>query len=462
VTASRTMDWTEEGRRIGVTLDAFHAVVVVGTDPVATAEVALGIARVQAVHRRVALGDLLGDAEPFVSTMPPDDDPHGLVDSFLYGVSLTRIARQVPDSGELFIMPTGTGPVDYDELFPNPRWRRLIAGFREVGALLVIAAPADAARVHELVDATDGVVIVGDAVPADVSVAQSLAWVRARRGAPTALARGAEPSEEPAALPAAPATPVAARSSRRMLTGIAGVALVALLAALVFWFARRPFASDRPSRVGVAADSPAAQAVTQGALVADSVARLRRDSVVRDSVARAGGPVPLDSFPILVPANAADSATAAAYGVLLGEYNTKAGVIMDLNGRFERVPATTYGILSSRFFQLVAGAYQNRAAADSLLRQLHARRSLAPGFGRVASFPLAFLVDSAVSPQQVAARVARFVARGQPVYALRQPDGTGRLYFGAYSTAEQAAIAAPTVREAGIVPTLVYRIGRVY
>jgi len=135
---------------------------------------------------------------------------------------------------------------------------------------------------------------------------------------------------------------------------------------------------------------------------------------------------------------------------------------MDLNGRFERVPATTYGILSSRFFQLVAGAYQNRAAADSLLRQLHARRSLAPGFGRVASFPLAFLVDSAVSPQQVAARVARFVARGQPVYALRQPDGTGRLYFGAYSTAEQAAIAAPTVREAGIVPTLVYRIGRVY
>src|SRR4051812_19012161 len=113
------MDWTEEGRRIGSNLDAFHAVVVVGTDPVATAEVALGIAHVQSVGRRVAVGDLLGDAPP-LQALIKGDDPHGLVDSFQYGVSLTRIAQQVPNSGELFVMPTGTGPVDYEELFPNP------------------------------------------------------------------------------------------------------------------------------------------------------------------------------------------------------------------------------------------------------------------------------------------------------------------------------------------------------
>ena len=83
--ASRTMDWSEEGRRIGATLDAFHAIVVVGTDPVATAETAVGIARVQAVHRRVALGDLLGEAPP-IQALIQSDDPHGVVDSFLYGV----------------------------------------------------------------------------------------------------------------------------------------------------------------------------------------------------------------------------------------------------------------------------------------------------------------------------------------------------------------------------------------
>jgi SPOR domain len=67
-----------------------------------------------------------------------------------------------------------------------------------------------------------------------------------------------------------------------------------------------------------------------------------------------------------------------------------------------------------------------------------------------------------VRPQDVAARVARFAAKGQPVYALRQADGTVRLYFGAYANTEQATLALPQVREAGLVPTLVYRIGRVF
>ena len=460
MTASRTMDWTDEGRRIGATLDAFHAVVVVGTDPVATAEVALGIARVQAVGRRVAVGDLLGDAAP-IQALVHGDDLHGLVDSFLYGVSLTRIAQQVPDAGELFVMPTGTGPVDYEELFPNPRWRRLIAGFREVGALLIIAAPADAPRVHDLVDASDGVVIVGDVVPPDVSVAQSLAWVRAKRGGAQAAARAAETEAATAAAPAS--APVAAKSSRRALAIVGGVSAVAVLAALIFWFAYRPFASDRPERSGVAADSPAARAATGGALVAESLARVRRDSAAQDSTLRANAVRPTDTVPSLAPVNPADSANAAAYGVLLAKYNTKSGVIMDLNSRFERVPAATFGMESpSRFFMLIAGAYQTPAGADSLLLQLRARRSLAANFGSVASYPLAFLVDSMVRPQDVPARVARFAARGQPVYALRQPDGTSRLYFGAYASVEQAALAVPQVREAGLTPTLVYRIGRVF
>jgi len=57
---------------------------------------------------------------------------------------------------------------------------------------------------------------------------------------------------------------------------------------------------------------------------------------------------------------------------------------------------------------------------------------------------------------------ARFAARGQPVYALRQPNGAAHLYFGAYESPQQAALAVPTVREAGLTPTLVYRIGRVF
>jgi hypothetical protein len=138
-------------------------------------------------------------------------------------------------------------------------------------------------------------------------------------------------------------------------------------------------------------------------------------------------------------------------------------VLLDLNGRFYGVPAATFGVESpTRFYLLVAGAYPMRTGADSLLLQLRARRKLAQGFGSVAPFPFAFLVDSAVRATEVRARVARLLARGQPVYALRQPDGSARIYYGAYASAEQAALAVPQARSEGLAPTLVYRIGRVF
>jgi hypothetical protein len=458
VSATRTIDWTEEGRRIGVTLDAFHAVIVVGVDPVATAETALGIARVQAVHRRVAVGDLLGEAPPLQSLVT-GDDLHGLVDSFLFGVSLSRIAQQVPDAGELFIMPTGTSPLDYDELFTNTRWRRLIAGFREVGALLIIAAPADAPHVHDLVDVSDGVVIVGDVVPPEVSVAQSLAWVRPRRIAPAAVVESTATEAAPAPTPAPEPSTLPDDGSKRPRWLIPTVLLV-LLAIALFWGAGR--IGERRARERAAADS-AARVAAERVRITDSIARVRRDSIVRDSVDRLANGAAADSFPVFAPANPGDSATAAGFAVLLSKYNTKSGAILDLNGRFARLPAATYGIESpSRFYQNLAGAFVTRAGAESLLTQLRMRRTLAQGFGSVDNFPYAFLVDSAVPARVVTPRLARYAARGLPVYGLRQPNGSVRLYYGAYTNPEQAALAVPAVRDAGIRPLLVYRIGRVF
>ena len=43
------VDWSERGRELSATLDGCHAVVILGSDVSATAEVALGVARVQAV-----------------------------------------------------------------------------------------------------------------------------------------------------------------------------------------------------------------------------------------------------------------------------------------------------------------------------------------------------------------------------------------------------------------------------
>jgi hypothetical protein len=457
VTATRTMDWTEEGRRIGVTLDAFHAVIIVGVDPVATAETALGIARVQAVHRRVAVGDLLNEAPP-LQALVTGDNPHGLVDSFLYGVSLTRIAQQVPDAGELFVMPTGTSAPDYEDIFTNTRWRRLIAGFREVGALLLICAPADAPHVHDLVDVSDGVVIVGDVVPPEVSVAQSLAWIRPRRAAPTSAAEAAPVQGAPTVEGGPVVTGGGGKGRPRWL---ASAAILAVLAIVLYWGLGR--ISERRARERAAADSAAA-ALAERVRVTDSIARVRHDSIARDSIEReAAGGAAVDSFPVYAPANPADSANAAGYAVLLFRYNTKSSAILDLNGRFARLPAATYSIESpSRLYLNLAGAYPTRAGAESLLTQLRARRTLGQGFGIVDNFPVAFLVDSAVTAREATSRLARYAARGMPVYGLRQPNGTVRLYYGAYTNPEQAALAVPGVRDAGIRPLLVYRIGRVF
>jgi hypothetical protein len=458
------MDWMEQGREIGATLDACHAVVVVGSDATATAEVALGIARSQSHRRRVAVGALLGDAPP-LQALVASQDPHGLVDSFLFGVSLNRVAYPVAEPGDLYVMPSGTSPIDYEELLPHPRWRRLAAGFRSEGALLVLAAPAEAPNLRQLVDATDGAVLVGDEVPGDLPVAQSLAWIRARPTAPMSVTRDAPPAEPPP--PDRPVVPDDRDYGRLLAGATAGVLLTLLLAGTAYWFARRPFASQRPARQSVAATSPAAAAVTGGALATDSAVRAaqaRRDSIARDSAARVANlAVAADSFPVFAPANPADSSAASSYAVVLENTNGLAGAILDLRARYASVPAASYALdLRTRYYQLVAGAYPARAGADSLLAQLRARRILAPGFGSVTSLPFAFLVQANVPAADVPARVKRAAARAQPVYALRQPTGAAHLYFGAYESPQQAALAVPAARKAGLAPTLVYRIGRVF
>ena len=460
---TEAVDWVEEGRRVGATLDAHHVIVVVGGDASAVAEVALGIGRSQSGHRRVAVGDLLGEAPP-LQALVADQDAHGLVDSFLYGVSLNRIAYPVGNDGELFVMPSGTSPIDYEELFVHPRWRRLAAGFRSEGALLVLAAPSDAPNLTALVDATDGAVLVGDNVPQELTVAQSLAWVRPRRGPlPPAQRAPAGLSTVPSGLPAPPR----GAEARRLAAGAAGIVLTLFLAATAYWFARRPFARVSTNRQGAAATSQAGTVATGGALATDSAARAdqaRRDSIARDSAAQAANlAVASDSFPVLAPANPTDSATASAYSVVLENTNGLAGAILDLQGRYANVPAGTYGrALRTRYIQLASGAYPTRAGADSLLARLRAQRVLAPGFGSVASLPYAFLVQANVPATDVLPRVKRAAARAQPVYALRQADGSANLYFGAYESPQEAALAVPAVRKAGLTPTLVYRIGRVF
>ncbi|MEP7086651.1 MAG: hypothetical protein ABI884_04900 [Gemmatimonadota bacterium] len=157
--------WEAEGNRHASALDACAGAVVIGERPSTAAEVALGIARVQARRRRVAVADTVGELGP-LEDLVPMDAPYGLIDSFFYGVSLNKIAYTVDPAKNLIIFPSGAVPIDHEALLGSDRWVKLLEGFRAADGLLLIVAPAESSALSSLIQVMDGVVLVGNVAAA--------------------------------------------------------------------------------------------------------------------------------------------------------------------------------------------------------------------------------------------------------------------------------------------------------
>jgi hypothetical protein len=446
---ARSFDWEIAGRELGESLGGYYAIVVIGADPVETGRVAVGIARAQAAKRRVAVGDLFAESPP-IQALVQTDDPHGLVDSFLYGVSLSRIAYEVPNSGQLFVMPSGSEPPDYNEILPSPRWHRLTAGFREVGALLVLAAPAQAPHIEDLVGVADGAVLVGDAVPRRLPVAKIISAVRqpAAGGQAASGKAGAVPKRDKPARQAASASRFV---PTRRLAAIAGIIVTLALAGVAAWLGYRPLADGPTPRTGGKPDT------TKGLAKV-----ILPDTAIRDS---GGDSAAAAALQMPVVTDPQDSAATAPFAVELMAANTQAGAILKLQQDGKNLPAATFApvlIQGARWFKVVGGAYTDRAGADSLLLGLRRRHVLGDSSGSVVRLPYAFLIESDVKPTAVTGMVAMYADRGQPVYALRQTDGTAWLLAGAFESLEQASLYMESLRASGVAPVLVYRKGRVF
>ena len=436
----RPFDWEAAGEELGDTLSSYHMVVVAGLDSMTTGQVAVGIARAQSLGRRVAVGDLFAESPP-IRELIQTDDPHGIVDSFHYGVSLRRIAYPVPGAGQLFAMQSGTDPPIYEEILANPRWNRLCGGFREADALLVLAVPANAPRLEDLVGASDGAVLVGDVAPPGVPYSRVISNIREPSRYTLTSTPVVPESPKPAAVP----------EWRRRLTSVPGILLTIVLAAAALWLATRPLAGSRRP-VGAKRDS--AQGINSVIATAP------------DSSGAAADSTPAAQAPTVAPrvVNTADSAHAALYAVELMAANTQAGAILKLQKDGKRLPAATFApvvIQGARWFKVVSGAFANRTDAESLLVDLRRQKVLDAGRGTVVQVPFAFLIDS-VPASAVPGTVATYVERGDPVYALRQEDGSAWLLAGAFENREQASGYAESLRASGITPVLVYRKGRTF
>ena len=432
VSGGRPVAWEDAGRQIASLLGSYSAVVVTSSDPVAAAHVALGIARAEATHRRVVVGDLVGDTPPLRSLVM-DEDPHGITDSLLYGVSLNKIGYAVEGTENLYVMPSGTDPHIDEEILRSARWTRVATGFGEGGALLLLVAPWDSKGLSDLIDKIDGAVLVKDT---DLPAAPN-SLVLARVASPTPTLK-------------IPLHRISARAAswkqhRWFYPALGAIALLLIASVgLALMLARIGRAARQPARV-VAKAAPPAPAPTPPP-----------------------PRPPPETLYVAPPANINDSASAAAFTVELLVANTAEGANLFVRKNGAALPAAAVSPVAidlerSKWYKVTAGAYTRRYQADSLLRALRNSGVLTDSSGSVTTAPLALVVDSVPTQggivDAVRGAVDKYTARGVPVYALMQNDGGALIYAGAFSRADQSAELIRTLRGAGLKPVLVYRTG---
>jgi hypothetical protein len=441
--------WEVSGRRVASSLDATTSALVLGEDPIASASVALGIARVHAARRRVTIADLVGGSPP-LEELVTDGDAHGVSDSFQFGVSLNRVAHQVDEAGTLFIMPSGAEPTITDDVLRSERWRLLADSYDKSGGLLLIVAPAYSPGLSALARFVNGAILAGDVDVRTLGDLRVISMV----AAPPPSADGATLSDVLVApAPAAeertvrPPRLAPADTPRSRVPLLVGGALVAAAGA---WYL-----------VAAGGDEGATTRPETAAAAAAPAAPPRPDDP-RDTVTVAATPTATAAGAggALLVVNPGDSAAAAQHTVLLSTFPSAERARLRLAQDAPGVPAATLAPAGTGpRYQYVAGAYANRAQADSLLGQLRRRAAVGSRGGAVVSRPYAFLLRERV-PRDSAGAVARgFRGRRVPAYALVQSDGTARIYTGAFETATQANAAAGALLAAGVQPTLAYRTG---
>ena len=398
------------------------AIVVAGLDGYTVARTAVGIAIAASATRRVAIGDLTGNAGALYALAGGEDAP-GLAESFRDGVGLNDIARPVPGNSSLFVLPAGEGVRGEPALQSPERWDRLIGGFGEAGGLLVLIARPDAPVISVLGTAGAGLVWVGRArgVPGAITLAATVGAVRRRSRPWWRVGYGPE-----MALWKAVAWVIIAAAS----SGLAAI----------LWIQAR----QRPDGTVTLRERIAEPQARVGAS-ADTVSMVERLGPV-DAAARA-------QYAIEVMA----ASTASNANSWLQEHANDAGLF-----------AATIAVVSirngsqgaSKWHKVMVGAWHDAAAADSAVAVMRRTRIVAGETGAVVSAPYAMLLADSASHERARAVMDVWRAKGLVPYALTQEDGSVRVYAGAFVSVAEGITMAAMVHTAGGTPIVAIRTGR--
>ncbi len=411
------------GRQTAVAVRGCSSVLVTSDDLVAAAHVAIGIGLAESAHRLVMIGDLGGEVPP-LQALVGDEDSHGIYDSFEFGTSFGRIAREVNGAPNLFIMPGGTESPATEAILSSGRWQEFASEFAKADELLLLVVASTAPGLAKLAAQVDGVVLVGiqklDAAP-DATV----------------LARVPHPSVVPP--PRIVMRPAPEPLSPLKIGIIAAIVLAAGIAGGAY-YAR----SRTPAKPAPVAAAPVDSAK------ADSAAAPRAMAVA--------------------PVNPGDSANATPFSVEILAANTAEGANFELKRHGAVMPSATISLVpigdtEATWYKVYAGVFPDSLGAERLLGSLRRRRVVADSAGSVVRVPLALLVDSVPAAGGADAlfrdKVQNYAGRGIPVYGLTQRDGSIKLYTGAFERPEQSSLAVSALRVAGLTPVLAYRTGRI-
>ncbi|HRN54199.1 MAG TPA: hypothetical protein PK788_11925, partial [Gemmatimonadaceae bacterium] len=95
-----------------------------------------------------------------VSLLTPLDDQPGLLECLRDGIAVSEIGQPLAEAPDVYLLPAGRGPIAERWVFESARWDRLVGGFREVDALLLLVAQVGAPGLDRLIERVDGVVAV--------------------------------------------------------------------------------------------------------------------------------------------------------------------------------------------------------------------------------------------------------------------------------------------------------------
>ncbi len=434
--------WADEGRRTAPVFHDVAAAIVTGRSPEAAAAVALGIARACA-PRRVAVADLVGG----IPSLCPLDGQPGLLECLRDATPVSDIGTSLSDAPDVYVLPSGHGPIAERWVFESARWDRLIAGFREVDALLLLVTPPNAPGLDVLIGRVDGVVAV------DMPPAALRAW--------PLLATVEEPEPElPAITPtprgqASVPTPRAPRRiGRWVLAGL--VALGAASYGLATWFSRGTVTCESGAAGGAEASCQTPERASESAATATKVAGSTPESEPVEEAEVALGPL----------VNPGDSAIALRFSVELVAANTPESANSRLTSRGDPYPVPTVAPVvlqpgTSPWYRALVGAFSTRSEAEAWLAQQRALGLIRQTTGRVLDAPFALLLEAGALAQ-ARTSVTRLAAAGVAAYALQQEDGQAFVLVGAFETASQALWYASELRSRGYTPSLAYRSGRMF